>query len=199
LLDIPLDGSVGAVSLDPAYLICTHGRHDTCCALRGRPIAAALAAVRPAGTWECSHLGGDRFAPNLLVLPYGFYYGHVDAAAAIGIVSATERGRVEPTWLRGRSSLPAAVQVAQQHARLALHESAASAFAPLRVEPIAEPTGWRVVLDSDEGPVVVVLRAQLSNPPALLTCSSGHPERVTELHLVSLTGPGAGNSTDVDR
>ncbi len=30
-------------SADPVLLICTHGIHDTCCAVRGRPVAAALA------------------------------------------------------------------------------------------------------------------------------------------------------------
>jgi hypothetical protein len=31
----------------PLYLVCTHGRHDRCCALRGRPVAKALAAFKP--------------------------------------------------------------------------------------------------------------------------------------------------------
>jgi hypothetical protein len=32
---------------DPVFLVCTHGRHDACCAELGRPIAAALAASHP--------------------------------------------------------------------------------------------------------------------------------------------------------
>ena len=62
--------------------VCTHGRHDACCAERGRPVAAALAAAHPEQTWEVSHIGGDRFAANVLVLPDGLYYGRVSAADA---------------------------------------------------------------------------------------------------------------------
>ena len=65
-----LDGAVGrlgrrAGAERPAYLVCTHGGHDACCALRGRPLARALPAPGPADVWECSHLGGDRFAANV--------------------------------------------------------------------------------------------------------------------------------------
>ncbi len=37
---------------DPVLLVCAHGQHDTCCAVRGRPVAAALAA-----RWPDGHLG----------------------------------------------------------------------------------------------------------------------------------------------
>ena len=50
----PYDGPAEgwAVVDEPLFLVCTHGRHDRCCALRGRPVAAALAARHPA-----HHLG----------------------------------------------------------------------------------------------------------------------------------------------
>ena len=51
-----------ALEPEPMLLVCTHGVHDTCCAVRGRPVAAALARRWPEATWECSHVGGDRFA-----------------------------------------------------------------------------------------------------------------------------------------
>ena len=63
-----LDGIVGGAGVglsahhEPVLLVCTHGRHDACCAERGRPLAAAIAARWPDITWESSHLGGDRFA-----------------------------------------------------------------------------------------------------------------------------------------
>ena len=36
------------LSDEPVYLVCAHGRHDACCAMRGRPVAAELAADAPA-------------------------------------------------------------------------------------------------------------------------------------------------------
>ena len=41
LLTAPWDGSVGEPAPGPTYLVCTHGGHDACCALRGRPLARA--------------------------------------------------------------------------------------------------------------------------------------------------------------
>src|SRR6201999_3136522 len=37
----------------PLHLVCVHGRHDVCCAVRGHPLAKALAAADPRRTWEC--------------------------------------------------------------------------------------------------------------------------------------------------
>ena len=42
-------------------------------------------AAHPDETWEVSHIGGDRFAGNLLVLPHGLYYGRLDPLAAIAV------------------------------------------------------------------------------------------------------------------
>jgi hypothetical protein len=66
LLEVLSGSDPGEVSEEPIYLVCTHGRHDACCAVRGRPVAAALAAAYPERTWECSHIGGDRFAANVV-------------------------------------------------------------------------------------------------------------------------------------
>jgi hypothetical protein len=103
----------------PMILVCTHGVHDVCCALRGRPVAAALAARWPELVWECSHIGGDRFAPNLVMLPDGFYYGNLDSGSAVATVAAHLDGVVMPDRLRGMARfLPpvqAAVIAAYQH------------------------------------------------------------------------------------
>ena len=168
LLDVITADEPGVPGREPAYLVCAHGRHDACCAVRGRPVAAALAAAYPDRTWECSHVGGDRFAANLVVLPHGLYYGHVTPADVSGLVTAYEAGLVEPRLLRGRSSLPPAVQAAQHHARLKLGSTGVDALPPLRVEP-AGPATWQVLLDHPAGPVTVTVRAE-RGPPVRLTC-----------------------------
>ena len=112
LLDLPLDGSAGVRDEGPVYLVCAHSKHDTCCALRGRPVAAALAAERPGRVWECSHVGGERFAANVLVLPAGLLYGQVLPFAAPEFVETTERGEVVGALLRGRVGLKPVAQAA---------------------------------------------------------------------------------------
>src|SRR4029077_16896876 len=94
LLELPLDGSRGEPTQQLAYLVCTHSKHDTCCALRGRNVAMALHEVRPGLVWECSHVGGERFAANVLVLPTGLLYGRVLPFAAAEFVAAAEAGEV---------------------------------------------------------------------------------------------------------
>ncbi len=191
LLELTLDGSDGEPSNEAAYLVCAHARHDTCCALRGRAVAAALAAQHPQQTWECSHLGGDRFAANLLVLPHGLYYGHVTTAAAGEIVRAYEDGRLEPTWLRGRSSLSPAAQAAQHHARLALEEYGLDALRPLEVAAAGTDV-WRVRLERKPGDVLVTVGASVSPAAERLTCHSAHPETVRVFRLIDLQVNGDG-------
>jgi hypothetical protein len=112
LLDLPLDGSAGESDDQPVYLVCAHSKHDTCCALRGRPVAAALDAVRPGRVWECSHIGGERFAANVLLLPSGLMYGRVLPFAAPEFVAAADAGEVVGALLRGRIGYAPAAQAA---------------------------------------------------------------------------------------
>ena len=56
----------------PLVLVCTNGRHDPCCATFGRPLARVLReGAQRDDVWECSHIGGDRFAANIVILPEG--------------------------------------------------------------------------------------------------------------------------------
>jgi hypothetical protein len=101
----PVDGAV--------FGVCTHGSKDMCCATLGRPVATALAEAAPGRVWETTHVGGDRFAGNVLVLPTGFLYGHVTATSATRLAAATDDGRVLPELLRGRTSVGMRAQVAE--------------------------------------------------------------------------------------
>ena len=99
--------------VEPLFCVCTHGRHDACCAERGRPVAAALADAYPEQTWEVSHIGGDRFAGNMLVLPQGLYYGRLDAESSVTVAGGQVAGRLDLDHLRGRSSYAMPVQFAE--------------------------------------------------------------------------------------
>ena len=64
--------SVGLTPIEGAlFAVCTHGRRDPCCAERGRPLASALSHAFPEQTWESTHIGGDRFAGNMIAFPTG--------------------------------------------------------------------------------------------------------------------------------
>ena len=108
----------GAVMSDPIFLVCTNGKRDACCALRGRMLVTALAADHAERTWECTHLGGHRFAGNLVCLPDGIVYGRVPPAEGPRLADAFLAGRLDPVLLRGRSAWPAPAQVAEQELRV---------------------------------------------------------------------------------
>jgi hypothetical protein len=110
----------GAPLRDPLLLVCTNGKRDACCALRGRAVVTALAAGHAERTWECTHLGGHRFAGNLVCLPDGIVYGRVGPADAVRLADLSLAGRVDAAFLRGRSAWPAPAQVAEAALRTRL-------------------------------------------------------------------------------
>lgn len=112
LLNGPAPG-IGAPVDDPVVLVCAHGKRDQCCALLGRPIAARLAQAYPDQVWECSHTGGHRFAPAMVLLPGGLTYGRIDADAALDAVAAARRKELSLTGFRGRSCYTPVEQVAE--------------------------------------------------------------------------------------
>lgn len=176
--------AAGTPSAEPVHLVCAHGKHDVCCAMRGRPVAAALAGRYPARTWECSHVGGDRFAANLVLLPHGLYYGQVSPADAVEIVEEYERGRLVLPLLRGRSSLPAPVQAAQHFVRSATGEQEIASYPPVSCEATGADE-WTVRLAGPDGrPVTVVVRARMQTTGEPLTCAATGPGRFRAFELV---------------
>jgi len=145
LLDVLAGRVTGELSGEPVYLVCTHGRHDPCCAVWGRPVAAALAAAYPNRTWECSHVGGDRFAANVVLLPHSLFYGHVPPSQVIDLVNRYDEGVIVPEYYRGSGAFPAPVQAAQHFARAAGHSRAITALRPLTIHQ-PTPTHWQVTL-----------------------------------------------------
>ena len=173
---------------EPLYLVCTHGRHDQCCALRGRPVAQELARALPAQVWESSHVGGDRFAANVVVLPEGLYLGRVEPSEALAVVEALAAGTLPAGLLRGRSSLPLPTQAAQQFARDATGRWGAEDLAPTLQEG-AGPDRWRVVLGGPgSGDVEVVVAYDRSGDGGTHVLSCGDPAKVAPVfRQVSLT------------
>ena len=173
LLEIPLHIEEHEPTPQPMYLVCTHGRHDACCAQRGRPVAARLAEERPGLVWECSHIGGDRFAPNVLVLPHGLYYGRVEPERAPEIIAAQERSEVVVDLLRGRTVFRPAVQAAQHFARAARDGRVIDDFRPIAWESTASGD-VRVDLAHAGDRLAVVVRPTVGPDSGFLTCRASH-------------------------
>ena len=117
LVGLALDG-VGSPVEHPLFLVCTHGKHDRCCAKYGRPLYDAVCEQVDEGwAWQSTHIGGDRFAGNLVVLPEGVYYGRVEPSEAWPVLEAAFDGRVHLSHYRGRSCHGFAAQAAERSVR----------------------------------------------------------------------------------
>jgi len=169
---------------EPLVLVCTHGRHDACCAERGRPVAAALAALRPEAVWECSHLGGDRFAGNVVVLPGGLGYGWVTEGDAPALVDDLDHGRLTLDLLRGRATLPMAAQFAEIELRRSLGEARDDAVRCLGVSRHDDQTRARFEVGGDVHELTV---RTTPGGPALLTCGARRENPVPPHELIAST------------
>jgi hypothetical protein len=96
---------------EPLVLVCTHARHDACCGVLGRPVASVLTESQGDLVWETSHVGGHRFAGNVVLPLDGTYYGRLGVHDAAGVIDSHLAGVVSPDHLRGFSWMPAAAQV----------------------------------------------------------------------------------------
>lgn len=140
----------GEASRDPVLLVCTHSRRDACCARFGRSLLDALltsAPDRSAFVWECSHIGGHRFAPVTLTLPSGIVHGRLSDADAPRLAETLESGSVLPDSMRGRTSFPAPLQTAGIAVRQLIRETRADAIDVLALvgeRAVPVDAGWAV-------------------------------------------------------
>ncbi|MFP6684454.1 MAG: sucrase ferredoxin, partial [Polyangiaceae bacterium] len=101
---LPIEAIVGddALPVDPSceapdslFLVCTHGRRDRCCAKHGVAVYTAIEEHLKRGeVWQCSHLGGHRFAATVLHLPTGNHYGRLRVEHVGQLLDATREGRI---------------------------------------------------------------------------------------------------------
>jgi hypothetical protein len=185
LRSLPLDGSAGTRSTAPFYLVCTHGRHDQCCAIEGRPVAEALNRLRPGSAWECSHVGGDRFAANIVCLPEGVYYGRVEPHRAAYLLAEHRAGLVDLDHYRGRSCHPPLVQAAELFARSHLRERRIDGVGVLSAEPGPEGTVAVLVQQRNGDAMEVIVRRERAEP-VQLTCHVHEESRPWTYRLVEV-------------
>ncbi|MGL5407031.1 MAG: sucrase ferredoxin [Propionibacteriaceae bacterium] len=132
-------------------LICTNGKRDVCCAVRGRPLAESAAQIAPDRVWEASHTGGHRFAPTAVVLPTGQMLAHVSLDDVISSIRAADEGMLAVVGPgdRGRSQLEQSAQTAESWVRSHAREYDLDTLATVVVDDIAtvvhtDGRSWRL-------------------------------------------------------
>jgi Sucrase/ferredoxin-like len=192
--------------------VCTNGKRDRCCAVRGRPVAAAIADATGWDTWESSHLGGHRFAATALLLPSGDMFGQLDPESAVEVLRQFDAGRIVPAHYRGQCAQPLAAQAALHTAAVRLGDFRRGAIEVVSLRPglAGAGTGWpeaatgsrpaadlwevEVVhraddggAESDPGPAYRVTMAGTRLAPALLSCGDTEPKAEVRYEAIAFT------------
>jgi hypothetical protein len=170
--------TIGTMVDGPLLVVCTHGKRDACCALHGRPLYDAIRrATDPELVWQSTHVGGDRFAGNVVVLPQGLYYGRVAPDDVPGLLAAHASGWIDLDRYRGRSGYPFPVQAAEQAIRESGGLVGIQDLVLVGFERLGDDA-WRVRLRSaDSVTHEVDVSAGKADEPTYLTCGSAEPQR----------------------
>jgi len=162
----------------PLLVVCTHGKRDRCCAKFGQPLYDALRRETETGhVWQSTHVGGDRFAGNVVVLPQGLYYGRVGPGDAGRLLAVHAAGRVDLDRYRGRAAYSFPLQAAEH----ALREAEGLVGIDDLVLAGSERVGgaaWRVCFRAPDGVVHEVdVCEEAADEPAYLTCGAEEPKQ----------------------
>jgi hypothetical protein len=166
------------------FLVCTHGRRDKCCAKFGYAIYKAVREDARADVWQCSHVGGDRFAANLICFPHGLFYAHVTEAGGRAIVEQYRQRRLVLDEFRGRACFSFPVQAAEFFIRRETGLSDLDALRYLDQERLGETT-WLVRFMTKAKSVVHQARvaSRLSEFQTYITCQSTEEKSVIQYQL----------------
>jgi hypothetical protein len=168
----------------PLFLVCTHGRRDKCCAKFGYALYKSLRADAGDDIWQSSHVGGDRFAANLICFPHGLFYAHVTEDGGRQIIKQYGQQTVSLNNYRGRCCYPSPIQAAEFFLR---SESGLCGLNDLRFLDYVPITGnhWlvRFLSHADGRTYEIYLKSQVSEFQNPLTCQSGEAKRVVQYSL----------------
>ncbi|MDR7301020.1 sucrase ferredoxin [Haloactinomyces albus] len=168
----------GDAVTDPVLLVCTNGKRDQCCAVRGRALIEELAGRHDGALWETTHTGGHRFAPAAVLLPSGYTYGRLDARHADAVLSAACADKVVTDHCRGRSCWDGAGQAAE----LAVREHAGEYLADalwVRDPAPSEAEGRVRIAHRDGRQWAVAVQRRTLDPPRPNSCGKSAIRPVT--------------------
>ena len=170
----------------PFYVVCTNGNRDPCCAKYGLPAYEALKELASVPIWQGSHVGGHRFAANVLMFPHGIYYGRVMPSDAPGLLEAGDRGELRLQNFRGRACHDPVVQAAEALLRQRTGRMDLDAFQVLDNTAIATKTSTVRFTGTQDGLIHrIVLKSGVSGEQDFISCRSDKQAPVVHYDLVS--------------
>ncbi|MBL7490083.1 sucrase ferredoxin [Frankia sp. AgB1.9] len=155
--------------------VCVHGRHDTCCGLRGGGFLRRVKTLAPeAPVYGVSHLGGDRFSATAILLPGGYLLGRLDELDDEQVHDLVEHGLLPLGHVRGRLGSTQAESVAEIWYRELFGHRDPLTPPTTTVVSVPGDRGWsEVVVEAHEGRWrLAISREQRGERPIQYTCAA---------------------------
>ncbi|HVF07448.1 MAG TPA: hypothetical protein VNC60_02630, partial [Actinomycetota bacterium] len=125
------------------------------------------------GVWESPHVGGDRFAANMVAFPHGLVFGRVEPELGAEVVGAYAQGRIVLDHYRGRTSHPVHVQAAEIAVR---RREGVDRIDDVRLIDAHRVGDLATARFASPGAESLVRLARRRLPPMRLTCGSSSDE-----------------------
>jgi len=155
----------------PLYAVCANEMSDPCCGTAGPPVLAAATRVAGRRCRKTAHLGGHKYAANMMIFPPGLCFGRLGPASVLDVITAAEDGRIHLGQYRGRAAYRAADQAAEHFLRV---ELGITRVADVTLAEPAGPGASRFAVQAETDTAAgyeVLVHAERQQPPRLQSCT----------------------------
>ena len=155
---------------EPLIAVCTNGKRDKCCAKFGLELFKNFQNYFDENVWQTSHIGGHRFAPTFVYLPYGIIYGFAQEESVLKIAQDISNNKITRENYRGRSNYSKYSQAAEYFLMEKTGERDIHAFEVFKREEQVNGN-WEVSFKKVSGEVFTVsLREEDSGISGFASC-----------------------------
>ncbi len=191
ILNIDFDRDLSEENLksNPLLLVCTHGSHDKCCGEKGLELFNNLSKYeKDFEVWQTTHLGGHRFAANILLLPDGIYYGRINKENYVKIRDSYFDSKLETGFLRGRCFYHPDVQAAEYFFRSELKYSTLNNL-HLRSQSTTKNGVVNVIVENTElkRAYEVIIKKNDKALQLFASCRDKHKKFIAQYKLMSIS------------
>jgi hypothetical protein len=171
----------------PLFLVCTHGKYDRCCAKYGYGVYRSMRNYVGNNSWQSSHVGGHRFAANVVCLPHGIFYGRVTEDEVKHIVDEYTQQRIYLERFRGRACYTRPAQVAESFVRAQIGLTGVGGLDLLDANEAADEKTWHVRFGSARDGLIhevkfLCVDVECERP---FSCGRGEKKSVVQYRLTS--------------
>lgn len=167
--------------------VCTNGKHDLCCAKFGLPIYQALDAEPGISAWQCTHIGGHRYAATAIALPTGVVYGYLSPENIGTVAEAIRQDQIHLPCYRGRSAYSGAVNAADYFVRQEIGQSSLSAVSLAQAEQTGDQ--WQIHFQNGHAQPYVVSLSETVTEPVISSCGDKPPKPQMHYQLLQISAP----------